>query len=78
MNSLAIRILFAAGAYLLGALPTGYLLFRRSECKDIRGFGSGATGATNVLRLKGWRLAVPVALIDMAKGFLPAFLAARL
>ena len=78
MSSLAVRLLFAAGAYLLGAFPTGYLLFRKSERKDIRGFGSGATGATNVLRLKGWRLAVPVALIDLAKGFLPAFLAARL
>ncbi len=78
MNRLAIRIFFAAGAYLLGAFPTGYLLFRRSERTDIRSFGSGATGATNVLRLKGWRLAVPVALIDVAKGFLPAFLSARL
>jgi glycerol-3-phosphate acyltransferase PlsY len=77
MNSLSVRILFAAGAYLLGAFPTGYLFFRRSERKDIRGFGSGATGATNVLRLKGWRTALPVALIDLAKGFLPAFLAAR-
>jgi acyl phosphate:glycerol-3-phosphate acyltransferase len=78
MNPLAVRILFAAGAYLLGAFPTGYLLFQRSERRDIRAFGSGATGATNVLRLKGWRLALPVALIDIAKGFLPAFLAARL
>jgi len=78
MSGLAVRPLFAAGAYLLGALPTGYLLFRRSERTDIRTLGSGATGATNVLRLKGWRLAVPVAVIDIAKGFLPAFLAARL
>ena len=77
MNSVAVRIIFGAGAYLLGAFPTGYLFFRRSERKDIRGFGSGATGATNVLRLKGWRAALPVALIDMAKGALPAVLAAR-
>ena len=53
MSPLALRILFAAGAYLLGSFPTGYLLFRRSERRDIRAFGSGATGATNVLRLKG-------------------------
>lgn len=71
-------ILFAALAYLVGSIPTGYLLFRASEKKDIRGFGSRATGATNVLRLKGWRFALPVALIDMAKGFLPAFLALRI
>ncbi len=77
MNDVAIRIIFAAGAYLLGAFPTGYLLFRRSERKDIRDFGSRATGATNVLRLKGWRVALPVALIDVAKGALVAGLATR-
>ncbi len=70
--------LFAALAYLVGSIPTGYLLFRASEKKDIRSFGSRATGATNVLRLKGWRYALPVALIDIAKGFLPAFLALRI
>lgn len=78
MSPLAVRILFAAGSYFVGAFPTGYLLFRMRERKDIRGYGSGATGATNVLRLKGWRTALPVALIDVAKGFLPAFLASNL
>jgi glycerol-3-phosphate acyltransferase PlsY len=72
------KILFAALAYLVGSIPTGYLLFRASEKKDIRSFGSRATGATNVLRLKGWRYALPVALIDIAKGFLPAFFALRI
>jgi len=59
-------------SYLIGAIPSGYLLFRSSENEDIRRFGSGATGATNVLRLKGWRLAIPVALMDLAKGFVPS------
>ena len=72
------RVLFAVLAYLVGSIPSGYLLFRASEKKDIRQFGSRATGATNVLRLKGWKLAVPVALIDILKGFLPAFLALRI
>lgn len=71
-------ILFAALAYFIGAIPTGYLFFRASEKKDIRSFGSQATGATNILRLKGWRYALPVALVDIAKGFLPAFLALRI
>ena len=69
------KLLFIVGSYLLGAFPTGYLLFKLSERKDIRGFGSGATGATNVLRLKGWRLALPVALVDLAKGAAPALVA---
>jgi len=69
------KIIFALGAYLLGSFPTGYLLFYLSEKKDIRLFGSGSTGGTNVLRLKGWTFAVPVILVDVLKGFLPVILA---
>jgi acyl phosphate:glycerol-3-phosphate acyltransferase len=64
--------------YLIGSIPSGYLLYRSSEKADIRKFGSGATGATNVLRLKGWRAALPVALMDVSKGFLPSFAILRL
>ena len=72
------KILFAAVAYFMGAFPSGYLFFRASEKKDIRSLGSGATGATNVLRLKGWKYALPVAFIDLLKGFLAAFLALKI
>lgn len=72
------KILFAFRCYLFGAIPSGYILFRLSEKKDIRRFGSQATGATNVLRLKGLKYAIPVLLFDLAKGFLPVFLALKL
>lgn len=72
------KIIFALLSYLLGSVPTGYLLYLVSEKKDIRGFGSQSTGATNVLRLKGWRFALPVMVFDILKGFLPAFLALKL
>ncbi len=72
------KILFAFFSYLLGSFPTGYVLFFLSEKKDIRSFGSHSTGATNVLRLKGWIFALPVILVDVLKGFLPVFLALRL
>jgi acyl phosphate:glycerol-3-phosphate acyltransferase len=72
------KILFLSLSYLFGSLPTGYLAYRLSERRDIRDFGSRNTGATNVMRLKGWKLAVPVAVVDVLKGFLPAFLALRL
>ena len=72
------KIAFAVLAYLVGSFPSGFLFFRASEKKDIRDFGSGATGATNVLRLKGWKYALPVAVIDIFKGFLPAFLALKI
>jgi glycerol-3-phosphate acyltransferase PlsY len=72
------KILFVIFAYLLGSLPSGYILFRLSEKKDIRGYGSQSTGATNVLRVKGLKFALPVALVDVAKGALPVFLAMEL
>lgn len=72
------KILFALASYFAGAFPTGYVFFRAIEKKDVRAFGSGATGATNILRLKGWAYALPIALIDILKGFLPAFLAVRI
>lgn len=72
------KIIFALCSYLMGSVPTGYLLYLISEKKDIRGFGSQSTGATNVLRLKGWRFALPVMIFDVLKGCLPALLALEL
>jgi glycerol-3-phosphate acyltransferase PlsY len=71
------NILFLIASYLLGSLPSGYVLFWISEKKDIRNFGSGSTGATNLFRLKGWKLALPALFIDVLKGVLPAYLAIR-
>ncbi len=72
------KIAFALLSYLLGSIPSGYIFFRLGEKKDIRNYGSLATGATNVFRLKGWKYALPVALIDFLKGFLPVFLAQKI
>ncbi|MGD2245011.1 MAG: glycerol-3-phosphate 1-O-acyltransferase PlsY [Candidatus Aminicenantes bacterium] len=72
------KILFAGLSYLFGAIPSGYILFYIREKKDIRDFGSQATGATNMLRLKGWRYAVPVLLFDTLKGILPVLIALEL
>lgn len=69
------KILLVIASYFLGAFPTGFLLVRISSKKDIREIGSGSTGATNVLRYGGWKMAIPVMIIDLLKGFLPAFLA---
>jgi len=71
-------IIFAVLSYLVGSISAGYILYRLSEKKDIRRFGSQATGATNVLRLKGWKFAVPVGLFDIFKGFVVVYFALRL
>jgi glycerol-3-phosphate acyltransferase PlsY len=71
------RIVFAVLSYLIGSIPTGYLLVRLAGKKDVRRFGSGSTGATNVLRVGGWKTALPVAVVDILKGALPVVLAGR-
>ena len=58
-------------SYLLGAIPTSYLVVRLIRGEDLRQRGSGNLGATNLYRVLGWRYAVPVAVFDMAKGAVP-------
>jgi glycerol-3-phosphate acyltransferase PlsY len=55
-------------AYLLGSVSFAVLLVRAATGKDIRAEGSGNAGATNVLRAHGRKLALVVALLDVAKG----------
>lgn len=65
-------------AYLLGAVPSGYLLVRWKTGGDIRASGSGNIGATNVLRTTSRALGVLTLLLDIAKGFCAVWIAARL
>jgi glycerol-3-phosphate acyltransferase PlsY len=55
-------------AYLLGSIPTGYLLVRLFRKQDIRSVGSGNIGATNVLRSGGKGLGAATFLLDVLKG----------
>ena len=57
-------------AFLIGSIPTGYLLNKYSGHGDIRKVGSGNIGATNVLRHSGKLLGLLTLLIDIGKGFL--------
>jgi glycerol-3-phosphate acyltransferase PlsY len=73
----AVHAAWLVPAYLLGAVPTSYLVARRLAGVDLREVGSRNLGATNLFRLLGWRAAVPTAVFDVAKGAAPvlAFLA---
>ena len=57
-------------AFLIGSIPTGYLLNKYFGHGDIRKVGSGNIGATNVLRHSGKLLGLLTLLIDIGKGFL--------
>lgn len=66
---------FVVAGYLCGSLTFGYWLVRIFRGEDIRQKGSGNVGATNVWRVYGTRLGLPAAVLDVAKGFVPAFAA---
>src|SRR5580658_5433715 len=62
-------------AYVLGAIPFGYLIYRRKTGRDIRGEGSGNIGATNVARLAGKSAGIVTLALDVGKGYLAVMLA---
>jgi acyl phosphate:glycerol-3-phosphate acyltransferase len=70
--------LVVLGGYLLGSMPFGYWVVLLVKGEDIRRSGSGNIGATNVWRTYGRRLGIPIVLLDVAKGFVPALLGALL
>ena len=74
----ALAALIVAGAYGVGAVPWGMLLGRWWSGIDLRSFGSRSTGATNALRVLGWRMSLVVFVLDFLKGFLPVIVARRL
>ena len=64
-------IVAVALAFLIGAIPWGYLVGRFGGGFDVRQVGSGGTGATNILRTMGKRASALVFVLDFLKGLLP-------
>ena len=65
--------LLLALSYLMGATPTSYWVGKAFRGLDLREHGSGNLGATNTFRVLGWKFAVPVMVVDVAKGFVPVW-----
>ena len=65
-------------SYVLGATPTSYWVGRAFHGVDLREHGSGNLGATNAFRVLGWQSALPVMVVDIAKGVLPVWLFPKL
>lgn len=63
--------------YLLGSIPVGFLV-AKSKGLDIRQYGSGATGGTNVLRTVGPAAAIATGVLDLLKGTVAAYLGSRM
>jgi glycerol-3-phosphate acyltransferase PlsY len=60
----------AASAYLLGSIPSSFIMAKLLRGIDLRDHGSGNLGAANTFRILGAKAAVPVLIIDIGKGFL--------
>ena len=65
------------GGYLLGSVPSAYLAARRACGIDLRKYGSGNIGATNLRRFASRRTAVPVIIFDSLKGMIMVVIAWR-
>jgi len=66
-------ILLLLLAYVIGSTPTSYWVGRLVFGVDLRTVGSGNLGATNTFRAFGWKAAVPVAVVDVLKGWFPVW-----
>ena len=74
VSILGIYALMVLASYLVGSFPTGYVVGRLHGI-DVRHYGSGKTGGTNVLRTLGWGAMIAVVLADVIKGLIVAVLA---
>ena len=72
--NIALLIIAVLTAYLLGSIPTSVWAGKIIHGIDVREHGSGNAGATNVIRVLGWKTGVPVLLTDIAKGSVAALL----
>ena len=65
-------------SYLMGSIPTAIIVARCRRGIDIRQFGSGNAGGTNVFRVLGWKAGIFVILADVGKGLVATMLISRL
>ena len=70
MNDLSITLVVLVSAYFFGAIPSGVIIGRLWRGVDIRSYGSGGSGATNVNRTLGARAGAVVLASDITKGLL--------
>ena len=73
-----VPFLWLLAAFFLGAIPFAVILTRLADQGDVRTVGDGNPGTTNAWKLGGWRLGVPVLVLDFFKGAVPVLLARTL
>ena len=74
-TTLALSVAIVVGGYLVGSIPFGLLVAKRQAGIDLRRYGSGSTGATNVYRAVGWKASTVVIAADVLKAIIPIVVA---
>ena len=75
LNETLVATSFVIGSYVVGSIPFGLLIGKLTKGIDIREFGSGSTGATNVARTCGPMWGLFALILDMGKAAIPVYLA---
>lgn len=70
MENLGVVVLIS---YIVGSIPTSIIATKLANAGDIRKFGSGNAGGTNVLRMLGWKIGLAVILFDLFKGVVATY-----
>ena len=73
-----LKLVLPIASYIWGSVPFGFLIAYWVKGIDIRSFGSGNIGATNVFRVVGRKWGIIVFILDFLKGLIPPFVAAAL
>lgn len=68
-------LIFGLAGYLFGSLTPSIWIVKAIKDKDLRDHGSGHAGTTNTIRQAGWFAGLVVLVVDIAKGFIPVWLA---
>lgn len=75
--NIPVALLFTVLGYLSGSLPFSIWVTRHVKNVDVRDAGSGHATTTNTIRQAGFGWGVLVLILDIAKGFVPTFLALK-
>ncbi|MGQ9903397.1 MAG: glycerol-3-phosphate acyltransferase [Anaerolineae bacterium] len=78
MSALVISLGCGVIGYLIGSIPFGYLIVKLVKGVDIRQYGSGRTGGTNVFRVAGFPAGLTTAVLDIGKGAVVVLIARSL
>jgi glycerol-3-phosphate acyltransferase PlsY len=74
MNAIVISIICGIAGYVIGSIPFGWIIVKLVKGEDVRNYGSGRTGGTNVFRAAGAPAGILTAMLDVLKGVVAVLL----